>query len=120
MGLILGAHCKCGFNKKFDFGSNLIDFNENCLAPAICLNCNTFQIINYLQDAPHCINCGSQVAFYNDPLLQLEPDMSKYKFAISWLVNTEKGRFILPPTKFKCPGCGNMKMTFVNCGCWDD
>jgi hypothetical protein len=96
MGLILGAHCNCGFAVRFDFGSNLIDFSENCLA------------------------CSSEVAYYNDPSLQLEPAMNGNKFAISWLVNADKGRFILPPTHYKCPDCGNMRMKFVNRGCWED
>ena len=120
MGLRLGAHCHCGFTEKFDFGSNLIDFNDNCLAPAICLHCNKFQILNYLGNDPCCINCGSEVAYYNDPSLQLDPAMNGKKFAISWLVNADKGRFILPPTQYKCPDCGNMRMRFVNQGCWED
>jgi ribosomal protein S27E len=110
MGLILGAHCNCGFDKKFDFGSNLFDFNDHCLAPAI---------INYLEDEPFCIDCGHHTVFYNDPSLQLDPEMGKFKFAISWLVNPRKGRFILPPTRYKCPECGKLKMQFINCGCWE-
>jgi hypothetical protein len=119
MGLILGAQCKCGFNQQFDFGSNLIDFHENCFVPAICLNCNKFQVINYLDNDSCCIDCGSEITPYNDPSLQLNPEMNGNKFAISWLVNADKGRFILPPTQYKCPKCGNMKLHFVNCGCWD-
>ena len=120
MGIILEAHCNCGFNKEFDFGSNLLDFNDNCLAPAICQHCNKFQIINYLEHEPYCIDCGSHIVFYNDPSLQLEPKMGNHKFAISWLINTRKDRFILPPTRYKCPDCGQLKMRFVNCGCWEE
>jgi ribosomal protein S27E len=119
MGLILGAHCNCGFDQKFDFGSNLFDFSDHCLAPAICTHCNKFQIINYLEDEPFCIDCGHHTVFYNDPSLQLDPEMGKLKFAISWLVNPRKGRFILPPTRYKCPECGKLKMQFRNCGCWE-
>ena len=120
MGLIIGAHCNCGFNEKFDFGSNLLDFHENCLVPAICLHCDKFQVINYLDNDPCCIDCGSKITPYNDPSLQLNPEMNGNKFAISWLVNDEKGRFILPPTRYRCPECGNLKMNFVNCGCWGE
>ena len=120
MGLILGAHCNCGFNEKFDFGSSLFDFDNNCFAPAICKHCNKFQIINYLENEPYCMDCGGHVVFYNDPSLQLEPERGNFKFAISWLINTRKERFILPPTRYRCPDCGKLKMRFINCGCWGE
>ena len=34
-------------------------------------------------------------------------------------VTLEKHNFHTDYDKYKCPDCGNMRMRFVNCGCWE-
>ena len=50
MGIIIKAICKCGFESEDIFaGGGFLNFQTNCSAPAICLNCRRFLIKNYMK-----------------------------------------------------------------------
>ena len=121
MGSILQASCSCGFRMpRIGVGGGMMDFEDTCMAPAICKKCDNFLVLNLLNKSACCPKCKNKVIYYNDPSLQEETDLSKAKHEhiFSWYIS-EKKSFVLPPTKYYCPKCKKMELEFRDVGCWD-
>ena len=119
MGTIIKAICNCGFKSEDVFaGGGFSNFRTICLAPALCLNCKTFVVKNYLNKYSRCPVCRKKVTFYNNPILQVSTvDLDKESI-FSWHTK-EKEEFLLPDTLYLCPKCEQIRLKFVWIGNWD-
>ncbi len=116
MGDILQGICECGFDTgNIPGGGGFSDFETNCSAPAVCINCKKFLVKNYLKKYSKCPACRKKVTFYNNPSLQIEISQtgSNYNHVFSW------DDFYLPDTLYWCPKCEKKKMRFIDVGCFD-
>jgi ribosomal protein L37AE/L43A len=121
-GSILKASCPCGFHSGNIYaGGGMGNFQTVCNAPAYCPACKALRVVNYLDAACTCAECGGKVVFYNDLSLQEKPPAAQgglKKTIFSW--NTDKkGVFVLPDTHYLCPACGKLTLTFEHIGLWD-
>jgi len=67
-----------------------------------------------------CPDCRKEVTFYNDPSVQAQlSESKKAKDIFYWHISDERGDFRLPNTRYLCPKCGKMTLTFVFIGDWD-
>lgn len=123
MGSLLQAKCECGFESKLIYaGGGFFIFKETLKAPALCTNCYTFTIRNYLKKYNYCNKCRSKIIFYNDKKLWKDKNASQDELdSIFWwgidFLNDKA--FVLPNTLYVCPKCREYKMKFYPCGLWD-
>lgn len=120
MGSIIMAICECGYSSQHLFvGGGRID-HDKLTAPAICTKCKTVIERNYLKPPAKCPKCRRKVKFYNEPVLQSSlKDDSEENNIFEWHMDNPNEDFFLPDTNYLCPVCGQTKMKFLNCGCWD-
>ncbi len=119
MGTIIKAICKCGFESENIFaGGGFVSFRTTCIAPAVCVHCAKFLVLNYIEKDPECPECGKKVTFYDDPSVQKQRKDPGGKDIFSWNTNS-KGVFRLPDTSYLCPKCGKMGLKFTLVGLWD-
>ena len=111
MGGFIKAKCECGFETDFMGGSSRETMDTVCNAPAICLNCNTFLVLNYLSKDTLCPHCKGKVTFYDDSNL-LEEDTAQRRSSF------KADYFILPNVRCLCPKCKKKQMSFKHVGCW--
>ena len=120
MGQILQARCKCGFqSEELYAGGGFFDFIDNLHAPALCGQCQQLVMLNYLYSDERCPTCGGEVIYYNDPSLQEPPERKEQPIIFNWRIRDSDTFFILPDTHYLCPRCGQKRMKFFDCGCWD-
>jgi len=122
MGSMLKGSCECGFESEIiSAGGGMSNFQEYCGAPAICLNCKEFLVLNYMNNCSKCPSCGYEITFYNDPSTQipLKESYNDLEDIFKWHVSKEKGDFWLLKTSYLCPKCGKMTLTFELVGLWD-
>jgi len=118
MGSILIAECDCGFKSKEIYaGGGVANFETECAAPAVCKNCSSFLVLNYLRKKNKCPNCKSEVTFYNDPSIQKKTNTENTVF--DWYFEEYQHTFVLPDTKYYCPKCKKFNLRFISLGCWD-
>lgn len=121
MGSILKASCPCGFaSGEFPAGGGMRNFRTFCAAPAICLTCRKFLVVNLLDKEHPCPHCKSAVTVYDDSSVQAEPKGPQQQegAVFSWNLD-DRGQFRLPMSKYLCPKCGGKTMTFQHVCCWD-
>jgi ribosomal protein L37AE/L43A len=124
MGVILQGQCECGFETENLFiGGGMRDMlnmlkmrNITRYLPAVCLNCNIFLVKNYNKKFSKCPKCRKKVFFYGDP--QLENELQGGGPLPEWNM-PEDYNFILSGTEYYCPQCREIKMKFIDVGCWD-
>ena len=97
------------------------NFTTYCGAPARCRRCGAFAVLNYLDPAPPCGECGGPVQFYNDPALQApqEPASPPRRPLFDWRLGQQGETFLLPDTAYVCPRCAHFRLRFVQRGHWD-
>src|SRR3990170_2583874 len=77
MGDIIQAKCECGFKSgEIYAGGGFMNFKDVLSAPALCTNCYTFTIKNYLVKDNHCKKCKSKTTFYDDKSLWKDKNIS--------------------------------------------
>jgi len=115
MGTMLVARCECGYmHGPIMQGGGFASFTTHDMQPAYCERCREMVVLNYMAQRPRCPTCGGRSVFYNDPSLRKVPEDGKPERSVSrW------GDFVLPDTEYRCPQCGEMRMRFEDCGCWD-
>lgn len=121
MGNMLQAKCKCGFETDLiSAGGGMMDFTTNCSLPALCKNCKTFTVENYLDKSSKCSICESSFTYYNSTeLYQMKKNIKKKYFFYIFEWNLESEKIILPDALYYCPECNKYKMKFLNVGNWD-
>ena len=115
MGALIKATCCCGFETEFTGGSGRHTYDTKCAAPALCRQCHTFHVANYLAPAPVCSACGTTLTFYNASQLQ---ERSSAGVNPETGTEDEKPPFVLPSGGCLCPHCKKTTMTFEHVGCW--
>lgn len=120
MGSIIQAKYECGFESKPIYaGGGMLDFKEILTAPAVCTNCYTFTIRNYLKKYNYCSKCRFKITFYNDKILWKDKGASQDELdsIFWWSINLFADEaFVLPMTSYLCPKCREYKMKFYSCG----
>jgi hypothetical protein len=83
--------------------------------------CGSLNIVNYLDSAPQCPQCGGTVQFYNDPALQepSDPTTPPRRDVFNWYLDQQGYIFSLPDTTYKCPQCAELRLRFTQRGNWD-
>lgn len=122
MGSGLRATCSCGFTENGLFvGGGMTNFMTYCGAPGLCDTCGTFGVLNYLEDAPRCAECGGAVRFYNDSALQEPADPADHlpRNVFEWNVRGGRGPLILPDVNYLCPHCHQKTLRFEVTLMWD-
>ena len=123
MGSIIQAKCECGFkSRKIYAGGGFKNFKDVLSAPALCTNCYTFTIENYLTKSNHCKKCRSKITFYDDKSLWKDKNIStdEEDCIFYWEINLfDNKAFKLPDIFYLCPKCREFKMKFYTCGFWD-
>jgi len=122
MGALLMAQCPCGFSSgTIGVGGGMLNFTTYCGAPARCVVCGAFNVVNYLDSAPQCPQCGGDVQFYDDPALQTPPDpaMPSRRDVFNWYLDQQGRSFRLPDTTYQCPQCAELRLSFTQRGNWD-
>jgi hypothetical protein len=71
---------------------------------------------NALAKSGRCGKCRRAVTFYSDASLHGRPKRGSYPI-LSW--HTESRDFELTDAAYRCPSCDEMKMRFIDVGCWD-
>jgi len=100
-------------------GGGFID-QDKLKAPALCSKCNIVIERDYLKSPAKCPKCRRKVKFYNDPELQSSSEEVNEGYNLfEWHMGDSGKDFFLPDISYLCPVCGQMKMKFLNCGCWD-
>ena len=113
MGSFLQPSCSCGFRPTgVSAGGSMSDFQDTCMAPALCKSCNELLELNILNKSSCCPKCRGPITYYNDSSLQekLESQKPEDDHIFSWHMGTEE--FILPRTRYYCPKCGKMNLEF--------
>ncbi len=120
MGSIIMASCECGYlSPHLYVGGGFID-QDKLKAPALCSKCNIVIERDYLKSPAKCPKCRRKVKFYNDPELQSSSEEVNEGYNLfEWHMGDSGKDFFLPDISYLCPVCGQMKMKFLNCGCWD-
>ncbi|MCA9410558.1 MAG: hypothetical protein KC944_05080 [Candidatus Omnitrophica bacterium] len=115
MGSILVAKCPCGFEPEpiFAGGGMMEKYRTICLAPALCLRCESIVTANYWDEDARCPHCRGRVKFYDDPNLQASKEgvTNSLSEVFAWGSDNAK-RFVLSDKFFYCPRCGEFKMEF--------
>ena len=123
MGSIIQANCECGFKSKLICaGGGMLNFKDTLIAPALCTNCYTFTVRNYLKKYNYCSKCRSKVTFYNNKSLWKDKDvlLDEFDCIFYWNIDTfDDIAFILSNTMYLCPKCREFRMKFYACGFWD-
>jgi hypothetical protein len=104
MGYLLTASCKCGFERKFNFGAGMLNFQSMAKVPAIIKNSKRFVIANYNNPSTH-----KRYLFYNNSKLNQNADGHSYQWGEIKLI--KEGNF--------CPGCSEFVMVFRMRGLFD-
>jgi hypothetical protein len=122
VGSLLLAECPCMKNKdnltlEICFRGGMLNFKTILNAPAICWNCKTFNVLNYLDKNKKCPKCENNVTFYNDdelfePVNDIEDDIFGFE-EYQW------DDFVIKKGYYLCPYCLKKTMRFVNIGMWD-
>ncbi len=112
MGSIIRSSCSCGFTAEFFGGSEKQNYTTVCYAPALCLSCGGFHVLNYLNAECLCPACQQTVCFYNDAKLHEEKDGKGKEVTAA-----KPEVFILPRGTCLCPGCRQMTMHFEAVSC---
>ncbi len=121
MGEVYIAECECGFKSDGLYLGGGMMSSDDCHAPAICLTCSSFTVMNYADDNPECPECRGKgkVVFYNDIEVQAEDELKrKHREIFSWNISDNKS-FKLNDIHYLCPSCGKLKMKFASIGSWD-
>lgn len=107
MGSMMTASCKkCGFERIFNFGAGMQDFETVCKVPAIHTSSGEFMVRNIFAAGKK----KSDYRFYN------EPDMYKGKikgYELSW------GKINLKANRNFCPQCHSFTLEFRSVGHFD-
>lgn len=98
-----------------------MNFMTDLAAPALCQHCNSLVVANYLDKVSKCPKCGGMILFYDDPSLRVSnmKDIPDERDVFYWSLPEREGEFRLVDTLYYCPKCNEMKMKFVDVGCWD-
>ena len=120
MGSILNAECVCGYKRDGLFvGAGMLDFKKACRAPAFCKHCFEVVLADYLAKVPKCPKCKSKPTFYDDVCLRSESPGRENGPLFEWHMDWIGKTFRLPDAAYLCPRCLEMKMRFVDVGCFD-
>ena len=119
MGGILRAKCDCGFESENIFaGGGMENHASIDMEPALCIDCHLFLVKNHYKKYARCPKCNKKVIFYDDPRLRIRSDNTKKEDSHTFR-EWQWGGFKLPNSKYLCPKCGRMHLTFYVEGCWD-
>lgn len=123
MGNLSIAVCSCGFESKHLYcGGGELNFKTICDAPVICGDCGKVGLTNLLGDdgalkALDSLCCPS----CNSPNIVVAAGLTgpagKIRAVSVWGVGGQTVSFL--PGPFRCPSCGEEKLTFESAGCWD-
>lgn len=119
MGSQVIAKCVCGYHAKSLIGGGMLNFTTTCYFPCLCENCERIVEANLLEKELHCPECKSLGCTpYDDPKLT---GSSGEHSIVEWNVSELLGRMlVLNDGSYKCPNCGEMKLTFTSGGIdWD-
>jgi hypothetical protein len=107
----------------------MVSYKDNCQVPAICAECRSFTVLNYLtrnrllarlRREHRCRRCGGEYRFYNDSALQERGSgIEASNEVFSWRVGASAEVFMLRNTGYLCPSCGQLTMRFRASGYWD-
>jgi hypothetical protein len=118
MGSILIARCKCGFSQQFGAGGGFQSFETFCAAPAVCQDCQSFTVTNYLDPNAKCPKGHTNIVFYNDPQLS-KPKTATSPQVFSWNIKGPRPSLELKTGPYYCPACKKFALKFEMGGCWD-
>jgi Zn finger protein HypA/HybF involved in hydrogenase expression len=121
MGSILRATCSCGYRSgELEAGAGKRLAGRQCMLPALCRTCRAVVTADRLAPAAACPQCGGPVQFYDDPSLQAPRQGGGGQAAYVFRWPLGEGRFAeLPATRYFCPKCEQLAMTFTVIGCVD-
>lgn len=121
MGIIIKAHCICGFHvDRLFLGGGMYTHLESCGAPALCLECKSLVNPNYYIENARCPKCDGIVVYYNSPELYHKIDVKGVP--IKWSLSKQKKDeeyFILYKGNYFCPKCREFNLKFENIGTFD-
>jgi ribosomal protein S27AE len=70
-------------------------------------------------DGAKCPRCGGEVAFYDSPALQARHDPPQTPTCVFRWPLADGSYAQLPATRYYCPKCEQLAMTFAVVGCLD-
>lgn len=123
MGHISIAKCSCGFESGHLLcAGGMENFTTVCDAPVICGDCGRVGTTNLLdnsgelkaEDSARCPSCGSNNVVV---AVGLTEPKERVRPVGEWNVGGETVYFL--PGPYRCPSCGEKKLTVQSCGCWD-
>ena len=116
MGSLLRASCPCGYTSPtIPAGGGFATFQTICAVPALCPTCKEVVGVNAMNPERACPKCGEAVILCGG----LEPLAAKHdRVVFNWNV-APLGTYVLDDRAYRCPKCGEVKMTFRDDGCWD-
>lgn len=123
MGHLSIAKCSCGFESELlCCAGGEANFTTVCDAPVMCGDCGAVGTTNLLGDdgalkALDSLSCPS----CNSPNIVVAAGLTepagKIRAVDEWWVGGQTVYFL--PGPFRCPSCGENKLTFESAGCWD-
>ena len=123
VGSILVAKCQCGFvSVDIDAGGGMFDHDTNCTMPAVCTTCSILFEENIMTDQPiRYPKCSREASLYHsDPSLKSEEHSDNTVFDWNFTRdNSHRDSVYLWDTKYYCPKCKKVEMTFFHWGMWD-
>jgi hypothetical protein len=125
MGSMLISQCKCGYESDELYvggGFMVMDFNEKCLTPCYCDQCELVMSINILTKEGkkgyyRCTKCKKRVKYYGEVGEDTFEHQDHYIF--DWGIREMGKRYFLKEQSYYCPKCKKEDMKFDTTGCWD-
>ena len=125
MGSMLISQCKCGYESDELYvggGFMVMDFNEKCLIPCYCDQCELVMSINILTKEGkkgyyRCTKCKKRVKYYGEVGEDTFEHQDHYIF--DWGIGDMEKRYFLKEQSYHCPKCKEENLQFHSIGDWD-
>lgn len=122
MGSIIKPICSCGAPfKQLFLGGGMMNFNEICNVPGVCMNCGTITESNILDKDHRCKQCKDVMTLIGE-LISFEKATelmyTSTHFTFDWNIRLDEN-YVLEDKLYICPNCKTENLKFENQGFWD-